>query len=96
MAIVKLVLDISTAHLPQKYGDENSEDSLDKLHGLVVDALETGYEMWIPGSPERRQLGYEIPEEVYQIQMFARYLGCDYVRFDRDSDVVDTLPTWEW
>lgn len=96
MAIIRLMLDISTAHLPEKYGDESSPEALDKIQELVVDTTDAGFLMWVPSDPTEYQFGNRVPEEILKIQQYARMLGCDYVRFDRDADIVDGLDAWEW
>lgn len=37
-----------------------------------------------------------IPVEMMNVFRFARVNGCGYVLFDRDADVIDELPTWDW
>ena len=37
-----------------------------------------------------------IPLEMMNVFWFARENECDYVLFDRDADVIDELPVWEW
>jgi hypothetical protein len=27
---------------------------------------------------------------------YAQDLGCEYVLFDRDAEVIDDLPSWDW
>ena len=95
---IRLMLDISTAHLPEKYGNEQSDESLDTMSGVIVDSLETGFLMWVPEVPEEYALGFltPVPPEILTVQEYARELCCDYVRFDRDADIVDDLPTWDW
>lgn len=97
---VRLMLDISTAHLPEKYGSEQSLEALSELGhlGIIADALERGFLMWVPEDPEghTEEFYNETPPEILAIQVYARKLDCDYVRFDADADTVEDLPTWEW
>lgn len=91
--IVK-VLDLSTAHIPEQYGQ-----NLAALDGVIAyEHGEYGYLMWVPEHPVIHALeGMELPpSEIVEIQLFARNLGCDYVLFDRDADIIDDLPHWDW
>lgn len=103
---VRRVLDLSTAHLPKALGtspDQAGEGTiyLSAVDGVVADPIKYGYLMWVPDDPDDHAAGYDDPEEpfpavVLAVQIYARELGCDWVRFDRDADVADDLPTWQW
>lgn len=86
--IVK-VLDLSTAHIPEQYSqclhEMQAEDVIAYQHS------EYGYLMWVPAGEHDRA-----PTEIQRIIDFARSLGCEYVLFDRDADVIDDLPHWDW
>lgn len=38
----------------------------------------------------------DAPEELRRVLMFAKQYGCTEVKFDRDADVLDNLPCFEW
>lgn len=96
-----LVLDLSTAHLP-----EAVINSLTGVDGVIAyEHGEYGYLLWVPEDPQGHANDYEnetnpdaedFPSEILAVQIYARSFGCDYVLFDRDADIDDALPTWEW
>lgn len=104
------VLDLATSHLPEmlmvgpmtrppKAGERIGP--LDSIEGVIAYPHgEYGYLLWVPNDPQDHALVYgddaTIPPEVLAVQVYARSLDCDYVLFDRDADVNDALPTWEW
>lgn len=34
--------------------------------------------------------------DLFQVLTFARAQGCDWVMLDRDGDIIDELPSYEW
>lgn len=94
--VIRSVLELSTAHLPEEYGSELSNESLDKQMYLSADALECGFLLWLPSDPEDYYEGEDIPPEIVRVMTYARSHGAQYVRFDRDAEIVPDLPTWEW
>lgn len=92
---IRKMLDLSTAHLPQAYGDA---DGLTSVDGVVAYTTEYGFITWVPDDPQDNADAYDgmVPSSVLTIQKYARALGCDYVLFDRDGPVNPNLPTWEW
>jgi hypothetical protein len=94
------VLDLSTAHLPETYCETGPGVEI----GVTVYDLDGyGWLMWVPKDPDEHSRNYHdededegIPEAILTVQRYARALGCDYVRFDRDGDVNADLPTWDW
>lgn len=98
---IRSLLELSTAHLPQHLGDQDSETALDAQTGVVAHLIEHGWLLWVPTDPQETADSYPdekdaVPAEVLAIQLYARANHCDYVLFDRDADVDDNLPTWEW
>ena len=89
----RLILDLSTSHLPEHLGtDLNAHDA------VVAYNLEYGWLMWVPDDPvvdDDDPMG-RVPSEVLLIQLYARRWGCDYVLFDADGPVDPNLPAWEW
>lgn len=94
MAVIRKFLDLSTAHLPRHIiGILNSFENI-----VAYNHTEYGTFMWVPDDPQESNDGMAepIPVEVVAVQLYARNLGCDYVLFDRDAEIDDALPSWDW
>lgn len=91
---IRLFLDLSTAHLPERY----SEGLLGAEPGVTAYPFTHGWLMWVPDDPDDSSAAMDepVPDEILAIQRYARQRDCDYVMFDRDADRVAGLPTWEW
>jgi len=91
---VRRLLDLSTAHLPERY----SEEELRGQPGVVAYDLPYGWMLKVPADVEEdcHEAGEVIAAEVLTVLRFARAHGCDWVLFDADGDVCDQLPTWDW
>jgi len=90
------VLDISTGHMEQR-----DAELLDKWHSsgsLLIPPTyvlaEYGYLVYCRGPREAET--NELSQAVQTILAWARSLGCDYVRFDRDGRQYDGLPIFDW
>jgi hypothetical protein len=98
---IRQMLDLSTDHLPLacRVGDFPL--------GIVAYTFEEGYMLWVPDEPalpdndhtdENNDEG-EPYASAYQairwMQHEARKLGCDFIMFDRDGDVLDAWPTFD-
>lgn len=93
-------LDLSTAHLSaaaiawlDTCGRQNlAAHSHDVKCGRVstMGITACGYFMHAP--EDTRAFDYKMPEELSVICDKARELGCSYVLFDSDADIVDSLP----
>jgi hypothetical protein len=94
------VMDLSTAHLRpyQRAG-------LTRLPGVIaytlldVDDDEIGYLLHVPvladeDAETAAWLAQIVPPEVQAVIDYGRRWGCDFVRLDRDADMVDDLPTY--
>lgn len=95
---VRRFLDLGTSHLPPEVCHH-----LDAYEGVIAYPKRTetddfGWWMWVPDDPQESADAMEdpIPAEVLAVQLYARARGCDWVMFDRDSDAIPELPTWEW
>lgn len=94
--VIRSLMQISTAHLPEKHGSELSDESLDKNAFLSASALEYGVLLWVPSDPEKYYEGQGIAPEIMTIMVYARSNGAEYVHFDRDHEIAPDLPTWDW
>jgi hypothetical protein len=94
MPVIRLLLDLSTAHLPEHLGTSD----LDTAPGVIAHRTAHGWLLWVPDDPDESAAAMSdtAPEVVLAIQRYARTHGCDYVLFDPDASRVDDLPTWDW
>lgn len=93
--IVRRVLNLSTAHLPQHLG---MPGGLDRVAGVVAHTTDGGVLLWVPDDPDEsaEAMAEPVPGAVLAIQRYARAWDCDYVLFDADADRVEELPAWDW
>jgi len=93
MPNIRLMLDLSTAHLPEEVCD-----NLGAYENVTAHHCICGWLLWIPDDPDGSDdaLRVPVPDVVLTIQRYARAAGCDWVLFDRDADIDDRLPTWDW
>lgn len=87
---ILLMLDLSTAHLPQELAED-----LSGYAGVTAHELPYGWLLYVPEQQAGGD-GAEPPAEVLAICRFARAHGCAYVLLDRDAETVADLPTWDW
>jgi hypothetical protein len=98
---VRKFLDLSTAHLPKHLINGPCPEN------VIRYPTDYGCFVWVPGDPKESSEAMEepVPPEILAVQVYARSLGCDYILFDADGDVDDTLPTfgehhegnvWQW
>jgi hypothetical protein len=92
--VIRRLLNLSTAHLPDHLGSSGLADS----PGVLAYGTDRGWLMWVPQDPDESHAAMtdQIPDVVLAIQRYARSLDCDYVLFDADADRVDDLPAWDW
>lgn len=84
----QIVLDLSTAHMPESDPDWGSLRVAVHEYGAVVFVLS-----------DREDLDFEHedePEWIRPAMALARKHDCLLVNFDRDGEVCEDLPTWEW
>lgn len=93
--IIRRMLNLSTAHLPQHLG---TPGGLDAVAGIVAHTTDVGVLLCVPDDPDEsaHAMADPVPAVVLAIQRYARACGCDYVLFDTDADRVDELPVWDW
>jgi hypothetical protein len=85
------LLELSTAHLPAHLADR-----LSAVPGINACATVYGWLMWIPDPDDDLDAIPGGCDVLVTIQRYAQTLGCGYVLFDRDGDLVDDLPHWDW
>lgn len=91
--MIRKFLDLSTAHL--------SPATMKMLNGLLSHQLPfaggvTTHGWFAYAHDENCGEGEDrIPDEMYACMEHARRLGCDYLLFDCDSEVIEGLPVFD-
>lgn len=86
---------LSTCHLKKA--------TVDQLEMLDLDSWPCAgghygpYGIFVYAHDENLGTGSDrIPDDLFAVMTFARQHDCDMVLLDRDADVVDALPHWDW
>ena len=87
---VRTFLDLSTAHLTEETRLRWANGEFDKFLTYVADPY--GWWLWT-GSEEG--LLQQVPADIHAVVAYARNLGCDWIKFDRDAEIVNDLPVYE-
>lgn len=90
MPTIHDLLELSTAHLPPQLAGQ-----LSSIPGGHACATVYGWLMWIP-DPSDEPNPARGGDVLGRIQRYAQALGCVYVLFDRDAEIIDDLPHWDW
>ena len=90
-------LDISTAHYSQET-DKFLQNVVDETQDFSLKVIDTGAGFIIPAMIDALDTDDldVIPEGLMAVMGYAEAKGCLYIRFDRDGELIDDLPTWEW
>lgn len=90
--ITKMVT-ISTAHIK-----ESTTSFLDETLLLPVYPSDYFYMIWIEDDtePYLKPFKNAIPNDLWDCIMFAHNLGCQWLCLDRDGEIMDELPVYEW
>ncbi len=86
------MLALSTAHLTP----HTCNDILPKLEADLPVWPKGEYGWFIYASTEIGELAEPLPTDLEAAILFAKTQGCDYLMFDRDWPIADTLPTYDW
>ena len=103
---VRKFLTVSASHLPQDFADRlddqarNGRGFQDREFGFWPFAGEYGYFLYAPGIlPHDLKDQFndrDMPESVGRLLAYARHeLGCSFVLFDVDGDVLDGFATYD-
>ena len=84
------LLELSTAHLPPQLADR-----LSSIPGVHACSCVYGWLMWIP-DPNDEPNPAQDDDVLAAIQRYAQALGCSFILFDRDAEIIDDLPHWDW
>ena len=90
--ITKMVT-ISTVHIK-----ESTTSFLEETLLFSVYQFDYFYIIWIDNDTESylKPFKNEIPNDLWDCIMFAHNLGCQWLCLDRDGEIVDELPVYEW
>lgn len=83
------MLELSTAHISENTARllENNE-----CKDLILSAwMEYGWIIYTNST-----LTTDVPEDLARVLRYAHGLGISYVKIDRDGEVLESLPTYEW
>lgn len=90
------MLDLSTAHITEQTGLWLDTTALDSGSPVVTyEKKEYGWLISIPSTWEYVK-AERIPGDLLAVMTYARAKKCEWIMFDRDSDEVRKLPTYEW
>ncbi len=89
------MLALSTAHVTKKTAELMDAG---KIEGVVLyNKGEYGWFIYIPeDSDEIVELQGKIPNDLYECMYFASDNWFDWLMFDRDVEVIDKLPEYQW
>jgi hypothetical protein len=101
------MLTLSTAHMTEKESKLLAAMAKSHAHEPGCTALwvsDTGYGYLIrvnldPEYVEQQDqdiIDEDLSDGILGTVRFARYHGARWLRFDRDGDIVNGLPTWDW
>lgn len=98
------VLDLSTAHLPERLGQQ-----LNTVSGVIAHEYTHGWLLFVPenidetlvehtpeGFDESDDDVHGVPQEVVNIWRYAEKHDCQYVLLDSAGEKNPDLPTYEW
>ena len=82
-------LEISTAHLKQK-----TLEGLNTMEPPYTYEYEEGIFMSVPDKNETNIS--DMPKDLRILLQYAWINGIDLIRMDRDADVIDDIPVYDW
>lgn len=85
------MLDISTAHVSRE-----TATMLDGAPAIMITAYQKngyGWFVWVPPADFERT---HTPDDLSKVFAYAREQKCDWVMFDRDAEIIDDLPSFDW
>lgn len=91
---IRLVLDVSTDHLPAHVLDAPLTPYEQVIPSPLGYEVGTGYLLHVPNDPDEG-IEEDFPDVILAVQRFARGFGCDYVLFEPGARGVMDLPRWE-
>jgi len=89
--MIRKFLDLSTGHLTEKTREWISSFEFPNRSNPLIGA-ETAFGWFLYVQAER---GEGVPDDLWSVMRFAQRLGCEYLYFDADAEVVDGLIYYE-
>lgn len=84
------MIDLSTAHL-----DPVHRDDLSGVEGIIADRRKYGWLMTVPTDNLDEQIAdHEVPDDIAAIWRLAVDLDCQYVLFDDDAEIDESLDVY--
>ena len=98
MAIQKL-LELSTKHLSQRTKDQLIDYDFANVQAHSGDVCPFhaaahchGWMFWVPDESDLQDM---YPNDLLQVLLYAKRLGCEWVNFDHDTEILAELPVYD-
>lgn len=90
---IRKLLVLSTAHLTAETINRLECTFTDDWPAVGGDYGEYGWVFY--AHDEKAGIGKDqIPDDLWNVMVFARKQGCDNILFDRDAEIIPELPHW--
>lgn len=93
-------MDLSTAHVRAvtMHGFLGMPSNEGTEWPITIAPYDLGAFVSVPGEYIIGQMELEgtVPPDLVTVLRFARERDCDVIRFDRDGDITDELPVYDW
>ncbi len=96
---VRSILDISTAHVSESTGamlNTWAELACPPGAAIVHNKGEYGWLVYVPSEMSSREDKHLIPDDLWDVMVYAHAKGCDWIMFDRDGVTIPALKEFEW
>lgn len=95
MSNIRNFLILSTSHIKQETAEELDCAEYYSGNSSVLAGGPFSEYGWFMYAQDCNPDG-KVPSELMDVFAYANAHDCDYVLFDRDAEVIEELPTWEW
>ena len=92
------MLVLSTAHIRRSTSDNFdllTDDVPDIFYEKKAPTADYGLGWFIPIGPEI-EWSHMVSDDLVAIRKLAEAQGCTWIMLDRDGDIIEELPTYEW
>lgn len=88
------VLELSTAHITKESNEflRYEAHTCGPVQLIVFEKGEYGYLIRV----EDHEIEDQVPEDIKSLLEFAESQNCTWMILDRDGEVLESLPRWEW
>lgn len=94
---IDTILTISTAHISEETAEKLETEMCSFDMGLVVYAMDTheacGWMVMVDSPADGDE---EVPEELAALLNFCKENHIDWLRFDRDGEILPGFPVFDW